>query len=43
MDKAVITERFLELIAGREILAALFTTYTFEPDFFEYSGSRDPF
>ncbi|HED13285.1 MAG TPA: hypothetical protein ENI62_06470 [Gammaproteobacteria bacterium] len=35
MDKAVITERFLELIAGRDVLAALFTTYTFEPDFFE--------
>ncbi|MCP3676293.1 MAG: hypothetical protein GY721_01510 [Deltaproteobacteria bacterium] len=35
MDRAVITERLLELIAGREVLAALFTTYTFEPDFFE--------
>ncbi len=35
MDKAVVTEQFLELIAGREVLAALFTTYTFEPDFFE--------
>lgn len=35
MEKAVITERFLELIAGREVQAALFTTYTFEPDFFE--------
>lgn len=35
MDKAVITERLLELIAGREVKAAVFTTYTFEPDFFE--------
>ncbi len=35
MDKVVITEQFLELIAGREVQAALFTTYTFEPDFFE--------
>ena len=35
MDKLVITEGFLELIAGREVQAALFTTYTFEPDFFE--------
>ena len=35
MDSAVITDRFLELIAEREVQAALFTTYTFEPDFFE--------
>ena len=35
MDRAVITERFLELVAGREVLAAVFTTYTFEPNFFE--------
>lgn len=35
MDKAVISERLLELIADREVLAALFTTYTFEPEFFE--------
>ena len=35
MDSAVITEQFLELIAEREVQAALFTTYTFEPDFFE--------
>lgn len=35
MEKAVISERFAEQIAGRKVLAALFTTYTFEPDFFE--------
>ena len=35
MDRAVITQKLLELIAGSEIKAALFTTYTFEPDFFE--------
>jgi len=35
MENAVISECFLEMIAGREVLAALFTTYTFEPDFFE--------
>ena len=35
MDRAVITERFLELVAGRKVLAAVFTTYTFEPNFFE--------
>ena len=35
MDNAVISERFLELIAGREVRAALFTTFTFEADFFE--------
>jgi hypothetical protein len=33
--RAVISERLLELIAEREVQAALFTTYTFEPDFFE--------
>ena len=35
MDRAVITERFLELVAKHEVLAAVFTTYTFEPNFFE--------
>jgi len=35
MDTAVISERLLELIAGREVKAAVFTTYTFEPEFFE--------
>lgn len=35
MDRAVVTERLLELIGDREVRAALFTTYTFEPDFFE--------
>ena len=35
MDSAVITERFLEKIAGRTVEAALFTTYTFDRDFFE--------
>ena len=35
MKTAVITERLLELIADRTVQAALFTTYTFEPDFFE--------
>ena len=35
MEKAVISEKLLELVAGRQVVAALFTTYTFEPDFFE--------
>lgn len=35
MEHAVISERFLELISGRKVQAALFTTYAFEPDFFE--------
>ncbi len=35
MDNAVISERLVELIKGREVQAALFTTYTFEPEFFE--------
>lgn len=35
MDSAVITEQLLELIGERKVLSALFTTYTFEPDFFE--------
>lgn len=35
MDSAVITEQLLELMGGRKVIAALFTTYTFEPDFFE--------
>ncbi len=30
-----ISQNLLERINGREVLAALFTTYTFEPDFFE--------
>lgn len=35
MKTAVISERLLELISERTVKAALFTTYTFEPDFFE--------
>lgn len=35
MKTAVISERLLELISERTVEAALFTTYTFEPDFFE--------
>ena len=35
MERAVVTERLLELIAERDVRAALFTTYTFDPDFFE--------
>lgn len=35
METVVITQRLLELIADRDVQAALFTTYTFEPDFFE--------
>lgn len=35
MDNAVISERLLELIDGREVVAAVFTTFTFEPEFFE--------
>lgn len=35
MKHAVVTERLLEVIGEREVLAAVFTTFTFEPDFFE--------
>ena len=35
MDKAVISERLLDLIDSREVVAAVFTTFTFEPEFFE--------
>ena len=35
MDSAVISDRLKELIDGREVKAATFTTYTFEPEFFE--------
>jgi len=35
MDKAVISEKLLELINDRTVLASVFTTYTFEPEFFE--------
>jgi hypothetical protein len=36
MERPVtITQKLLELIGDREVRAALFTTYTFEPDFFE--------
>ena len=35
MDRAVISEKLIDLIDGREVLAAVFTTYTFEPEFFE--------
>jgi len=30
-----ITQNLLDIIKGRQVIAALFTTYTFEPDFFE--------
>ncbi len=35
MENAVVSERLLEMIKGRLVKAALFTTYTFEPEFFE--------
>jgi len=35
MENAVISDRLLDLIKGRKVQAALFTTYTFEPEFFE--------
>lgn len=35
MDKGVVSEKLLEIIGGREVLASVFTAYTFEPDFFE--------
>lgn len=35
MDKAVFTELLKEKIAGRKVTDALFTTYSFEIDFFE--------
>ena len=35
MEQAVISEKLLDLMAGRQVVAGLFTTYTFEPDFFE--------
>lgn len=35
MESAVVSDRLKELIDGAEVRAGVFTTYTFEPDFFE--------
>ena len=35
MDAAVISDRLKELLDNCEVKAAVFTTYTFEPEFFE--------
>lgn len=35
MDSAVISDNLGELLDNREVKAAVFTTYTFEPEFFE--------
>ena len=35
MDRAVVSDQFKTQIDGRKVLAAVFTTYTFEPEFFE--------
>ncbi len=35
MDNAVVSDRLRELLADRQVKAAVFTTYNFEPDFFE--------
>jgi len=35
MESAVISDKLKALIDGREVKAATFTTYTFEPEFFE--------
>ncbi|WP_019531283.1 phospholipase D family protein [Dasania marina] len=35
MESAVVSDRLKELIDGSEVRAGVFTTYTFEPDFFE--------
>jgi len=35
MESCVISDQLSEIINGRKVVAALFTTYTFEPDFFE--------
>ena len=35
MDKSVISDELSEIIAGRQVQAAVFTSYNFEPDFFE--------
>jgi HKD family nuclease len=35
MESAVVSDRLSELIDDHEVLAGVFTTYTFEPDFFE--------
>jgi hypothetical protein len=35
MDKYVITDQLVRQVDNRKVLAAVFTTYTFEPDFFE--------
>ncbi len=35
MDSAVVSQHLLDRIRDREVVAALFTTFTFEPEFFE--------
>lgn len=35
MDSKVISQHFLDLVGDRKCIAAVFTTFTFEPDFFE--------
>ncbi len=35
MDRRVISDQFSEMIAGRKVQAAIFTSYNFEPHFFE--------
>lgn len=35
MESAVVSDRLKELIDGADVRAGVFTTYTFEPDFFE--------
>ena len=35
MDTSVVSNKLSEFLANRDVLAAAFTTYTFEPEFFE--------
>lgn len=35
MDKSVVSDQLTRLIGGQPVIAGVFTTYTFEPDFFE--------
>ncbi|RFF29407.1 phospholipase D family protein [Wenzhouxiangella sediminis] len=35
MDSEVISEKLKELLAGKQVRAAVFTTYSFDPEFFE--------
>ena len=35
MEKAIASDQLRDVIAGRKIKAAVFTTYGFEPEFFE--------